>query len=440
MKKVFTLIISVILICCCALGFVGCNKGKNGVPSPVKYTVKFDLNGGSGPIDEQKVEEGGKVKKPAQPTRSGYDFDGWYTQADGGRIWNFYLDTVNQPTVIYAHWSVQIFDAKGLAYRAIEENGSIVAYSLKGIGRATDAELNVPSEFGGLPVTGIDDYAFYENGNITNVTIGGSVTAIGDSAFYNCGNLKSLTINGEITHMGDLAFAHCLALESVQIGSKVEEISYYAFFECAAIKEVTVPSSVKSIGESAFAFCTSLERVNFNEGLEYIGDCAFGGCAALEEFVMPQSVTGIGLGILMFVGGLTFVGEETINNKISKIVMPDGITEITQFAFAGCAISDISIGQGVKKIDYSSFYRCGNLESVVIPVSVKSIVSYAFYRCSLLNTVYYEGTAEEWAKVYVSKNGNDILKAQVYYYSQSTPQEEGNFWHYDGDGVTPVKW
>ena len=41
------------------------------------YTVKFDLNGGDGNIADQKVKEGSTIDRPANPTREGYDFQGW---------------------------------------------------------------------------------------------------------------------------------------------------------------------------------------------------------------------------------------------------------------------------------------------------------------------------------------------------------------------------
>ena len=326
------------------------------------------------------------------------------------------------------------------SFRAVEAGGVTVGYYVSGIGTVDDKDLVIPNRHKGLPVTGIDDYAFYENSEITSVTVSGEITEIGDSAFYNCENLKSVVLNSTISDMGELSFAHCLKLESVTIGNKVEEISYYAFFECESLKEVTIPANVKSIGESAFAFCTSLKKVTFNEGLEYIGDCAFGGCTTLEEFIMPQSVTEIGFGVLMFVGGFFFDGEVyDSNNSVKKVVMSDNITDIPDFAFSGCAISEMAIGKKVTKINYSAFYGCNLMKSVVIPKSVKSIISYAFYQCYALETVYYEGTAEDWAKISVGKNGNEIVNAEVYYYSESEPLEGGNYWHYDYDG-TPEKW
>ena len=293
-------------------------------------------------------------------------------------------------------------------------------------------------------VTRIPDFAFYECENLQSVTVGNGVTVIGESAFYNCENLKSVILNGAIESMTSLAFARCEALESLQIGNKVKEIGDYAFYECSALKEVTIPSNVKSIGESAFSMCVKLEEINFNDGLEYIGDCAFLGCYSLEEFIMPDSVTEIGFGILMFLGSYAFDGEESgeiiSENNIKKIVISNNLTQISQFAFSGCNIQTITIGKSVETIDYSAFYCCNYLESVVLSKSVKKIISYAFYSCSALKTVYYEGSAAELAEVYISRTGNEIATAKAYYYSAERPAESGNFWHYGTDGVTPQKW
>ena len=46
-------------------------------PVEKTFTVTFDSNGGSAVVS-QTVEEGAKAVKPANPTRSGYTFDGWY--------------------------------------------------------------------------------------------------------------------------------------------------------------------------------------------------------------------------------------------------------------------------------------------------------------------------------------------------------------------------
>ena len=65
----------------------------------VKYTVKFDSNGGIN-VASQTVVKGNKVTKPANPTRSGYTFIEW--QLDG-KAYNF-NSTVTKNITLKATW------------------------------------------------------------------------------------------------------------------------------------------------------------------------------------------------------------------------------------------------------------------------------------------------------------------------------------------------
>jgi hypothetical protein len=69
---------------------------------------------------------------------------------------------------------------------------------------------------------------------------------------------------------------------------------------------------------------------------------------------------------------------------------------------------------------------------------VTSINSYAFTGCTSLTTVYYEGTADEWTSITIDLNNDPLKSATVYYYSETDPAEEGNYWHYV-NGV-PTAW
>ena len=68
------------------------------------YTVTFA--GIEISIPSQPILEGGKVSKPADPIRAGYDFGGWFT--DSGTFlkeWNFATDVVTQDTTLVAKWT-----------------------------------------------------------------------------------------------------------------------------------------------------------------------------------------------------------------------------------------------------------------------------------------------------------------------------------------------
>ena len=66
-------------------------------------TVTFDSQGGS-EVASQTVTVGTVATRPADPTRSGYSFQGWYTAADGDTEWNF-NNPIPEDMTLYAHWS-----------------------------------------------------------------------------------------------------------------------------------------------------------------------------------------------------------------------------------------------------------------------------------------------------------------------------------------------
>ena len=69
------------------------------------HTVTFDSNGGSD-LSPVYVGNGGHVLEPAAPTRSGYTFTGWYSDADLTTAWDFEADTVSGDMTLYAGWRV----------------------------------------------------------------------------------------------------------------------------------------------------------------------------------------------------------------------------------------------------------------------------------------------------------------------------------------------
>lgn len=287
--------------------------------------------------------------------------------------------------------------------------------------------------------TQVGDFAFYEVDNIQSVNIGNGAKRIGESAFLGCLNLKSVTVGNGVTQIADSAFACCEKLENAAFGGSVQNIANHAFYQCYQLKEIELPVKTKTIGESAFAECSSLKSATLNEGLESIGDNAFSLCSSLKSLKIPSSVTQLGFGVLMFGGGGGFEGLNA-DNSIEEIVLSENLTQIPEFAFSGCNISTVEIPDKVTKINYSSFYGCSALKSIVIPTSVKSIVSYAFYNCNSIKSVYYKGSAEEWAKISIGKKGNNITdeSVTVYYYSQTAPVSQGNYWRYvEGK---PVVW
>ena len=68
------------------------------------YTVAFDTNGGSA-VNPVTVDAGSTVTKPADPTKSGYTFGGWYKDSTLQTPWDFANGTVTADTTLYAKWT-----------------------------------------------------------------------------------------------------------------------------------------------------------------------------------------------------------------------------------------------------------------------------------------------------------------------------------------------
>ncbi|GHT03589.1 hypothetical protein AGMMS49525_08910 [Bacteroidia bacterium] len=66
--------------------------------------VTFNSQGGS-TIDPQSATADATINQPADPTRAGYSFDGWYTNAACTTAWNFDNDVVANDITLYAKWT-----------------------------------------------------------------------------------------------------------------------------------------------------------------------------------------------------------------------------------------------------------------------------------------------------------------------------------------------
>ena len=69
------------------------------------HTVSFDY-GGKAEGTSKVVEYEGIVTPPADPKADGYQFEGWYTQKDGGEEFDF-SQPIKADVTVYAHWSVK---------------------------------------------------------------------------------------------------------------------------------------------------------------------------------------------------------------------------------------------------------------------------------------------------------------------------------------------
>ena len=151
------------------------------------------------------------------------------------------------------------------------------------------------------------------------------------------------------------------------------------FLYGSSIKEFTIPNHIKSIDVAAFKGCINLTNITIPDKVTSILKYAFSGCSSLISVTIPNSVT-----------------------------------SIKWNAFSGCSsLTSIAIPEGVTSIDVAAFKGCINLTNITIPDKVTSIGTSAFYGCKNLKTVYYEGTQEQWSKIEINRENEDLLNAKI---------------------------
>ena len=142
-----------------------------------------------------------------------------------------------------------------------------------------------------------------------------------------------------------------------------------------------IPKGVKEIENGSFA-CGGvftgnkrLKKVVLPEGIENIGDYAFQDCSSLEEINFPHSIVRIGW----------FAFSKC--SKIKKLDLPDDIVEIGEAAFEGLRkITQVQIPSGVERLS-ATFMGCSKLENVLLQQGLKEILSGAFQSCSSLREI-----------------------------------------------------
>ena len=174
--------------------------------------------------------------------------------------------------------------------------------------------------------------------------------------------------------------------ENLVIPEGVTNIRDEAFEGNEKILSVRFPKSLETIGDSAFSGCSGITKIALNEELEDIGYDAFRG-TKLTEIEIPSNVNSIGASAfncemqvtssnLYFcdIDGILFDNYETKliiypSSKHDKHYdLPDGILEISYFAFEDSSLQSISLPDSIKSLGTHIFNGCENLTRLTINV------------------------------------------------------------------------
>ncbi|MBQ8515262.1 MAG: leucine-rich repeat protein [Ruminococcus sp.] len=286
-----------------------------------------------------------------------------------------------------------------LQYRQID---GMSAVTVTGSDQALSGDLVIPEYFSDMEVVRIEDGAFEGQTGLTSVTVPDTVQRIGARAFYGCSALEQADVENTLQYVGEEAFAETawytahaqdelMILDGVVLISAGENVSELALPETVrviasqacmdhtALTSVVMTACTGYVGARSFSGCTNLSDVILPNGVKDVGDYAFAECA-VTRIVIPATVLSVGAGAFV---NCTF---------LEQVILWDGVVRIGSNAFLGCsAVEQLSIPDSVTQLGSGVFRKCSNLQKVVAGSRIAAIPDYAFQECTSLSSVTIRG-------------------------------------------------
>lgn len=279
--------------------------------------------------------------------------------------------------------------------------------------KGTDIIIN-DTALEGIPFTAISEKAFFNDKQLTSLSLPSSVERVDSSAFEGASNLKTITFSDGgkgLKKIDSLAFKDCSSLESIDLSNaEITEIPARAFENCTSLKSVKLPPTVTKIANNAFSGCSKLEEI---EGLEQckiseLSATAFDSCVRLKDINLSNAtIAAIPDQIFSGMRGLisatvpktvTSIGTEAFyackNLEMINGLSDCDITKIGEKAFYNCwslKEADLS-GSSLTVLPASAFKGDTALLSVKMPENLNEIGNEAFYGCSAMKKLDLNNT------------------------------------------------
>ena len=153
---------------------------------------------------------------------------------------------------------------------------------------------------------------------------------------------------------------------------------------------------VTSIGDKAFYNSQELTSVSIPNSITSMGSQAFDGCTGLAKVIVSDIAAWCGISFKNSTANPLYYAKHLYSNettKITDLVIPDGITSISNYAFYGySSLTSVVIPNSVRIIGNYAFRNCIGLTHITIPNNMINIGDYVFRGCTGLTSVSIPGS------------------------------------------------
>lgn len=304
-------------------------------------------------------------------------------------------------------------------------------------------DITIPSS-----VSKIDQYTFYFCTSLESITFYDGLSEIGTNSFYGCSKLSYIDVPGSVKTIKSYAFGICSKMNYAVLNNGVQTIENNAFY-LSSIFAISIYNTVTTIGKSAFSHCSFLRDV-FYQGTEedwaqisisadnapltsdstiHYED-AFMSMTKVEDdsksyflsdynlvfnlIVKDKTITSFDFAEELPGTTIISIGKEAFQrcSSLTSLVLPNTISTIGNYAFAGSGITSITVPHGVKRIEDSTFEGCVSLTDITLPNSIVYIGWSAIFNDNNLTTIHFIGSEEQWNQISVASNVKTYIESQ----------------------------
>lgn len=323
--------------------------------------------------------------------------------------------------------------------------------------------VDIPAEINGLPVYKICKYTFYEC-QAKEINIPESITELEEPVF-NAKNLESINVSAENMNFCSsdgilfnknftklINYPSAKAQAEYTVIDSVTEINAYAFNNCVNLTEITIPENVLTIGDYAFSGCNNLESITVTENnANYVSENGILYNKSYTELIRyPSGKTQSACTVKDSVKSLA-MGAFSNSSNLTYVKLPEGLTEIGDFAFAICDnLKNITLPDSLTNLGYFAFSNCGNLSQITIPENINNIGQCTFWYCTNMKSITIENpdcviydSYDTISSDYDTINHKYIFDGIIYGCENSTAQEYAKKYNIKfaliGTEYTPLK-